>query len=211
VDRYDPREIRLRRRFEVLFENLGERAIALGIDPAAGWLGRPLEVKADLGPRPFVAVLSGGVRSTGRLNATTLARVEWAVELHRRGLGRRLVMSGGPRRPGRPPSAPAMKDLAVQLGVPPGDVLVEEVSSRTAENAREVAAILRAEGASSALVVTSALHARRAKLCFEREGIAVGMAPVPRIQGEPPERSSLLSQLLHEYAGLFYYRWRGWL
>jgi uncharacterized SAM-binding protein YcdF (DUF218 family) len=104
-----------------------------------------------------------------------------------------------------------MKDLAVQLGVPAGDVLVEAVSSRTAENAREVAAILRAEGASSALVVTSALHARRAKLCFEREGIEVGMAPVPRIHGEPPERSSLLSQLLHEYAGLFYYRWRGWL
>jgi uncharacterized SAM-binding protein YcdF (DUF218 family) len=211
VSRYDAREIRLRRRFEVLFESLGERAIELGLDSSIGWLGRPLEVAADLRPRPFIVVLSGGVRSTGRLNATTIARVEWAVELHRRALGDRLVMSGGPRRPGRPPSAPAMKRLACELGVPEDAILTEASSSRTAENAGDVAALLRAEGRPSALLVTSRLHMRRARLCFERSGVDVGPAPVPWIDGEPPERSSILSQLLHEYAGLLYYRLRGWL
>jgi len=45
----------------------------------------------------------------------------------------------------------------------------------------------------------------------ERSGIDVSPAPVPRIEGEPPERSSILTQLLHEYTGLLYYRLRGWL
>jgi uncharacterized SAM-binding protein YcdF (DUF218 family) len=210
VPRYDPREIRLRRRFEVLFERLGERAVALGIDGAAGWLARPLELAPDLRPRDSIVVLSGGIRSTGRLNATTEARVRWAVELYHRGVGRRLVMSGGPRRPGRPPSAPAMARLAEECGVPGRDVLVEAESSRTAENAREVAALLRAEASREVLLVTSRLHMRRARLCFEREGIQVGPAPVLLVEGETPERASILSQVLHEYGGLLYYRLRGW-
>jgi uncharacterized SAM-binding protein YcdF (DUF218 family) len=211
VTRYDYREIRLRRGFEQFFENLGERALELGLDDSAGWLARPLEVPADLTARPFIVVLSGGIRSTGRLNATTVARVEWAVELYRRSLGERLVMSGGPRRPGRPPSAPAMKRLAADLGVPGEQILVEAASSRTAENARDVAALLRTTGRPEVLLVTSPLHMRRAKLCFERSGVAVSPAPVPRVDGEPPERSSILAQTLHEYTGLLYYRLRGWL
>ena len=211
MDRYDAREIRLRRRFENLFESLGERAVELGVDSSAGWLARPLEVVPDLRPHPYIIVLSGGIRSTGRLNATTVARVAWAVDLHRRSLGQKVVMSGGPRRPGRPSSAPAMKRLAIDLGVPDEDVLTEGASSRTAENARDVAALIGGRGRTSALLVTSRLHMRRARLCFERSGIDVSPAPVPRIEGEPPERSSILTQLLHEYTGLLYYRLRGWL
>jgi uncharacterized SAM-binding protein YcdF (DUF218 family) len=211
VNRYDHREIRLRRRFEVIFESLGERAIELGLDSSLGWLARPLAVQAALAPRPFIVVLSGGIRSTGRLNATTIARVEWAAELYRRSFGEKLVMSGGPRRPGRPPSAPAMKRLATELGVPEEAILIEAASSRTYENAHDVAALLRGEARPSALLVTSRLHMRRALLCFERSGFEVSPAPVPWIDGEPPERSSVLAQLLHEYAGLLYYRLRGWL
>lgn len=211
MGRYHPREIRLRRRFERAFERLGTRAVELGLDPAAAWLARPLEVPEDLRPRPFVVVLSGGIRSTGHLNATSIARVEWAVGLYRRGLGRRLVVSGGPRRPGRPPSAPAMRRLALDLGVPAADVLEEAHSSRTAENASDVAALIRRHGEPSILLVTSRLHIRRAKLCFERQGIEVGPSPVPRIRGEPPARASILAQALHEYAGILYYRLRGWI
>lgn len=211
MQRYDPREIRLRRRFEVWFERLGERAVELGVDDAAGWLARPLEIAPDLRPRDLIVVLSGGIRSTGRLNATTVARVLWAVELYRRGLGRRLVMSGGPRRPGRPASAPAMRRLAEEAGVPSQDIVVEAASSRTAENAREVAALLGAGTPGELLLVTSRLHMRRARLCFASQGLAVAAAPVPLIEGETPERASILSQVLHEYGGLLYYRLRGWI
>ncbi len=210
-ERYHPREIRARRRVERAVESLGERAIHLGLDPLAHSLARPLRVEADLSPRPWIVVLSGGITSKGLLNATTKARVQWAAELHGQGLGERLVVSGGPRRPGRPPSGPAMKSLAVEHGVPAGRIEIEGHSSRTAENAEEVARLVHARGDASILLVTSSLHMRRAKLCFQKQGIAVGAAPVPKIEGEPPERASVVSQALHEYIGLVYYGLRRWI
>ena len=105
-----------------------------------------------------------------------------------------------------------MRDLAVALGVPARHIVVEGRSSRTSENASEVAALLAPYSASDVLLVTSALHMRRAKLCFERCGLRVGPAPVPLfIAGEPPVRASVLAQALHEYLGLAYYRALGWI
>lgn len=211
AERYDPREIRARRRVERAVESLGQRAVDLGLDPLAGRIAGPLEVEADLRPRPWIVVLSGGITSKGLLNATTRARVEWAAQLHQEGLAERLVVSGGPRRPGRPPSGPPMRDLAIACGVPPDRIAIEGHSSRTSENAEEVASLVRSHGEASILLVTSPLHMRRAKLCFEKHGIEVGAAPVPRIEGEAPERASLVSQALHEYIGLVYYALRRWI
>lgn len=211
AERYDPREIRARRRVERAVESLGQRAIDLGLDPLAARLARPLEVAADLRPRPWIVVLSGGITSKGLLSATTKARVKWAAKLHVDGLADRLIVSGGPRRPGRPSSGPVMRDLAVEFGVPRDRIEIEGHSSRTAENAEEVSALVRARGEASILLVTSPLHMRRAKLCFQKYGVDVGAAPVPSIEGEAPERASLVSQALHEYIGLIYYGFRRWI
>ena len=71
--------------------------------------------------------------------------------------------------------------------------------------------MLEPRGIRSVTLVTSALHMRRARLCFENAGMAVGAAPVDRIEGEPPARASLFSQTLHEWVGIAYYRARAWL
>mgnify|MGYP000540999335 CR=1 FL=1 len=204
-------EVRLRRRLERAIESLGATAMRLGIDTLARHVARPLALVPDLRPRRFVVALSGGIRSTGHLNATTVARVRFAVELLRAGRAEILVVSGGPRRRGRPSAAPAMRALAEDLGVAPGRILVEGRSSRTSENAGEVARLLGGVGTSSILLVTSALHMRRAKLCFERHGFHVGAAPVPVVIGEDPVRASVVAQALHEYLGLAYYRVVGWI
>jgi len=204
-------EVRVRRRVERAIESLGASAMRLGVDTLARHVARPLALTPDLRPRRFVVALSGGIRSTGHLNATTVARVRFAVELLRAGRGEILVVSGGPRRRGRPSAAPAMGALAQRLGIAPERILVEGRSSRTSENAREVARLLGGDAPPSILLVTSALHMRRAKLCFERHGFAVGPAPVPLITGEPPVRASVVAQTLHEYIGLAYYRVAGWI
>lgn len=203
-------EVRLRRRVERSLEALGRMALRTGLDALARHVARPLVVAPELGPRRFVVVLSGGIRSTGHLNATTRARVHLAVSLLREGRGEILVMSGGPRRRGRPSAAPAMRDLAIALGVGHERILVEEQSSCTAENARAVAALLAA-GPRDVLLVTSALHMRRAALCFARQGFRVGPVPVPAATDEDPERASLVTQMLHEYLGLAYYRALRWI
>ena len=63
AERYDPREIRARRRVERAVESLGQRAMEMGLDPLALRLTRPLRVESDLRPRPWIVVLSGGITS----------------------------------------------------------------------------------------------------------------------------------------------------
>jgi uncharacterized SAM-binding protein YcdF (DUF218 family) len=53
----------------------------------------------------------------------------------------------------------------------------ETASRNTAENATFSARILRQEGISRIILVTDALHMRRARLAFERAGLAVTSAP----------------------------------
>jgi uncharacterized SAM-binding protein YcdF (DUF218 family) len=204
-------EVRLRRRVERAVESFGVLASLLGADAIASRVARPLAVAADLRPRRYVVALSGGIRSTGRLNATSVARVRYAVALLHAGYGATLVVSGGPRRHGRPSAAPAMRALALRLGVAAEKIIVEERSSTTAGNAREVAALLQPHAGDGILLVTSALHMRRAKLCFARHGVPVGPAPVPYIADEDPVRASVVTQTLHEYLGLAYYRALGWI
>jgi uncharacterized SAM-binding protein YcdF (DUF218 family) len=204
-------EVRVRRRIERGIEWLGAAAQRLGVDALARHLARPLAVAPDLRSRRFVVVLSGGIRSAGHLNATTVARVHHAVALLRDGRGEVLVVSGGPRRRGRPSAAPAMRALAEELGVEPARILVEGRSSRTSENAREVVRLLPDAARDDVLLVTSALHMRRAMLCFARHGFDVGAAPVAVADGEDPPRKSLVTQSLHEYLGLAYYRALGWI
>lgn len=202
-------EVRLRRRVERVVESVGTLALRLGIDACARHLARPLLLPPDLRPHRHVVVLSGGIRSTGRLNATTVARVRHAVALLDAGHSDVLVVSGGPRRRGRPSAAPAMAALAERLGVARERIRVEGRSSRTSENAREVAALLGGE-TRAVLLVTSALHMRRAVLCFRRHGISAAPAPVPHVPGEDPERATIVGQTLHELIGLAYYRFAGW-
>jgi uncharacterized SAM-binding protein YcdF (DUF218 family) len=176
-----------------------------------GWLAprlaRPLLVAEDVRSRPFIVVLCGGCRFSGQLNDATCARVEHGAHLFQEGLAPRLILSGGRWAPHRPSCAPRMKTLALALGIPPERIIVEDRSSRTVENAREVARLLRAHGASAILLVTSPLHMRRAKLCFEKQGVEVSCAPTPCVAHE----ALLAKEVLHEYLGLAYYRVRGWV
>ncbi len=173
----------------------------------AARLARPLLVEDDLRPRPFIVVLCGGCRFSGQLSEATRVRVEHGVHLFRQGLAPRLILSGGRWAPHRPACAPRMRTLALQLGMPPESLLVEDRSSRTAENAREVARVLAEHGGRSILLVTSPIHMRRAKLCFEKHGIEVSCAPTPRL----PHETLFAKEVLHEYIGLAYYRAHGWI
>jgi uncharacterized SAM-binding protein YcdF (DUF218 family) len=196
-----------RYRVERALDGISAAGARLGLGPLARGLSRPLLVAADLRPRPFIVVLCGGCRYSGELSAGTSARVEHGVRLFRQGLAPRLILSGGRWAPHRPACAPRMKALAVALGMRAEDIVVEDRSSRTAENAREVALILDGASSRAILLVTSALHMRRATLCFEKHGIEVSCAPAPASS----EGALFAKEMLHEYIGLAYYRARGWI
>jgi uncharacterized SAM-binding protein YcdF (DUF218 family) len=63
------------------------------------------------------------------------------------------------------------KKVLIEEGVPESDVLIETVSKNTYQNAVESKKVLDAiPGEESVLLITSALHMKRSKSCFEKAG-----------------------------------------
>lgn len=107
-------------------------------------------------------------------DAIMRARVEKGVELFRAGLASAIIMSGlySFKRRASPPAiseAEVMRDYAIELGVPPGDVLLEYESTDTLSNAYFTKVrFLAPLNWRSVCVVTSEVHAERALWLFRK-------------------------------------------
>ena len=151
----------------------------------AGW------VEAQAGPRELTAVqparvivvLGGGVgsarpplRPEPDLGAAA-DRVWHAARLYHAGKAPRILLSGGSIKPGDQSEAHAMRRFLLDLGVPDAAIWLETGSTDTAGNAALSAALLRAQGVNEAILVTSALHMRRARAQFVQAGLKIHPAP----------------------------------
>lgn len=131
-----------------------------------------------------------------------------------------IISSGGPQDPedSDAPSGLTMKTALVELGVPADRIIVEQESRNTREEAVIVARMLPALKVEHVILVTSAVHMRRSVGVFRAAGLPV----IPAIAREPVYSDWTLSLLptetglrqsalvVHEIAGLVYYRIRGW-
>ena len=204
----------LRRAVVAVLAVLGASFLLVAHTPLANALALPLcSVRSQPTRAEVILVLSGGSYLDGSLNEAALERTIAAVRLYRQGLAPRILFSGGPCC-GQSASW-LMADLAKALGVPPSVILLEEQSLRTHESAIRSRAILRANGMRTALLVTSQLHLLRAKLAFEAEGLSAHPVRASEknlwLVSGAAERLTLLADSLHEYAGLAFYRARGWI
>lgn len=103
------------------------------------------------------------------ISGDTGPRVRAAVALWNEGYAETLIFSGGARDPESPSSGELMKRQAVAMGVPVEAILVEPESATTDQNAERVAVLMKEQGLTSAILVTSEFHQRRASLHFTRE------------------------------------------
>jgi uncharacterized SAM-binding protein YcdF (DUF218 family) len=132
-----------------------------------------------------IVVLSGSVRPPSdtvpevELGAETLLRCLHAARLHHQGKPCRIVVSGGRVDPGipGPALARAMRDFLVGQGVPNSDLLMEDQSRTTYENAALTGRLLVQHGISKIVLVTSASHMQRAEGCFRAVGFQVTPSP----------------------------------
>jgi uncharacterized SAM-binding protein YcdF (DUF218 family) len=74
-----------------------------------------------------------------------------------------------------------MRNTALEAGVPEEDIIIDEYSRTTGENAQETRVLLDEESVSSVILVTSSYHQRRASLEFNRalDDIEVRNHPAP--------------------------------
>ena len=117
-----------------------------------------------------VVAISGG---------DTTARTNEAIKLFKNGWGQVLIFSGAAADKSGPSNARVMEEQAISAGVDPTDILIDEVSETTAQNAAETSNIFKTNGITSAIIVTSAYHERRAMLEFDKRATGV------EIRGHP--------------------------
>jgi len=141
--------------------------------------GYPLRAVAMTPSAQAIVVLGGGVRPpevSGQapdLNNGS-DRVWHGVRLFHAGKAPFLLMSGGSDLSQSASSeAEVMRQFAMDLGVPIGAIVLEERSRNTRQNAQFSAEMLKAQGVKNILLVTSALHMRRAVALFESQGLMV--------------------------------------
>ena len=112
-------------------------------------------------------VLGARVEDNGDPSNTLYDRVLTGVELYQAGKTRRLLLSGGNAEPD------AMKKLAMGLGVPEADLVIDYLGTRTYESCVRAKEVF---GIEKAIVVTQDYHQPRSLYLCQSSGIdAIGV------------------------------------
>ncbi|MBW2072833.1 MAG: YdcF family protein [Deltaproteobacteria bacterium] len=159
----------------------------LSISPVANGLLQPLEKLypplsgARLPRSATLVVLGGGVSAAGdlpaasRLSNATLQRLLEAVRLYRKMDHAMFVLCGGRANPfNRVAEAELMRQFLLQMAIPASQIVVDEGSRNTVENA---IAVQNLQVERPLILVTSASHMPRAMRVFTAQGMKPLAAP----------------------------------
>lgn len=88
----------------------------------------------------------------------TLARADEAIKLYKDGWANVLIFSGAAADKSGPSNALVMKERAIAQGVNATDILLEDQSESTVQNAERISTLFDQYNIKSAILVTSAYH-----------------------------------------------------
>ena len=191
--------------------------------PIIWYMAEPLKIIQQPKKVDAIVVFGGGAGESGVAGQGYEERVTYAVDLFKKGYAEHIIFSSGYTNIMKEPDV--MKALAISLGVPADDIIVETNSSNTYQNVLNVKGILSEKGWDKILLVSSPYHIRRVSLVFNRNAkeIDVVYTPTPRSQfydydinskGSSFFKKTTLKQLQgfnHEYLGIIYYWWKGYV
>jgi uncharacterized SAM-binding protein YcdF (DUF218 family) len=162
---------------------IGRTAAILAVSVVLLWLlsvGSVLAAGALPSERPADAILVlGAAQYNGRPSPVLRARLDHALDLHGRGLAPLLIFTGGVGTGDTLSEAEVSRRYAVRAGVPDSLILVERAGETSAQSVGAAAALMRAHGLRTALVVSDSYHMLRLDLLVRRAGIRPFKAPAP--------------------------------
>jgi uncharacterized SAM-binding protein YcdF (DUF218 family) len=137
----------------------------------------------ELRPADAIVVF-GAAEYGGHPSPVFKARLDHAADLYRRGFAPLVIVTGGAGGDPQFSEGEVGRDYLRSLGVPDHRLIGETQSPDTAESARRVATIMRANSMTTCLAVSDGYHMFRVKRMLGREGMTV--YPAPRPNSRPP-------------------------
>lgn len=152
-------------------------------------------------------------------------RLMQALHLYKKGVIEKIIISGGSGKILTPDEkeSNSVRQYLLDIGIPPSDLLIENQSRNTYENAKNVADLYNSDTSTFALV-TSAIHMKRALGCFKKQGLNIEPYAVDFIIPPEKERGDVLRSfipsagtltgwhpLFREWIGYLGYKVKGYL
>jgi uncharacterized SAM-binding protein YcdF (DUF218 family) len=130
--------------------------------------------------RPASAiVVLGAAQYVGHPSPVLRARVDHALVLWRRGLAPRIIFTGGFGDRDTTSEAAVAQRYAIDHGVPPRAILIENAGRSTAESLQHVAVLMDAEPTREVILVSDPFHMLRLSIIARRLGLVPLTSPTP--------------------------------
>lgn len=171
--------------------------------------------KKEVSEHRAMVILGGGISDSPFATEPSVfvhSRIIKAVTLYHQaekmGIRYTLFLSGGATSTQPISEAGLYKQALIKAGIPSSQIITEDNSKNTFENAKFTSLLLKKHHLTSVLLVTSAIHMERAIKCFEHFGIAVKPVasdfPWPHIHWFPHAYNlAITSVAVHEIACLW--------
>lgn len=151
-----------------------------------------------LGHADAIVVFGSKVKRDGTLSNRLKARLDRGYELYRDGFSRTLIVSGGLGKEGHS-EARVMAAYLKTLGVPAGDILMDEQGKNTWQSALSFKRMAAEKGFRSVILVSSYFHLTRAKLAFKKVGIGTIYSTHAKVAPEFREMYSVPREVVAFY------------
>jgi uncharacterized SAM-binding protein YcdF (DUF218 family) len=171
--------------------------LALPMLTILAFLAQEIEMQSEVDEAQTadVIVVLGAAEYRGRPSPVLRARLDHALELHRRGLATRILTTGGAGGDPQFTEGEVSRDYLVLHGIPSENISVEAEGDSTVHSMAAVSEIMRRMGLDSAIVVSDGYHIFRAKRILESYGMVVYGSPRPSAsQGTLQEKWLYLRQ-----------------
>jgi len=182
--------------------------------PFIWFVAAPLKISESPRKVDAILVFGGGVGETGGPGKSTIERARHAAELYLKGYSDKIIFSSGYTYIHN--DAENMKLIAVSMGVDKRDIILEQKASSIYENVLFSKEILKKNNWNSILLVSSPYNMLRSALVFKRQekDTKVFYVPVEKSQFYDRAFGVKLAQIraiAHEYVGIFYYYFKGYI
>jgi len=193
------------------------------------WQTKPVDEK-ELKEKYDYGIVLGGFSSYEEEIETlnfndAVDRILVAVQLYHEGRIKKILISSGSANifNSHLKEADYVKEFLISIKIPEKDIVIENQSKNTFENAKFTAELLgEKKEKSTFLLITSSMHMKRAKACFKKQRVEADIYVVDYLTGFEdfdlnfyffPKFDVILAwrHVFHEIIGYYVYKKRGYL